>query len=213
MSQVSRPSRGGRCRPRRRSTCLPCTPRSRLQEKEVAIDTLAARQQLGSVLYFAGRYDDAREATLAAVEGYRRAGLTDVEANADALSTLGMIETRLAHNEAAMARLTEARAIHERLGNPDTLEALRVLSRLAVVYTNMERYEEAEPMYLDLIERGKAALGEDPPEVALAVSNLAAQYDRTGRPKEAHALMKEALAIQSPSTPTTPSAASNVTLP
>lgn len=163
---------------------------------EDALDTLAARQQLGSVLYFAGRYDDAREATLAAVEGYRRAGLTDVEANADALSTLGMIETRLAHNEAAMARLTEARAIHERRGNPDTLEALRVLSRLAVVYTNMERYEEAEPMYLDLIERGKAALGEDHPEVALAVSNLAAQYNRTGRPKEAHALMKEALAIQ-----------------
>jgi CHAT domain-containing protein len=59
----------------------------------------------------------------------------------------------------------------------------------------MGAYAKAEPLYRQAIEIRKNALGEDHPDYATSLNNLAVLYAATNRPDEALGLMKEAFKI------------------
>ncbi len=70
------------------------------------------------------------------------------------------------------------------------------LNNLAVVYEDLGRYAEAEPLYNRALAIREKALGPDHPRVATSLNNLALLYHAQGKYAEAEPLYKRALAIQ-----------------
>jgi tetratricopeptide (TPR) repeat protein len=56
------------------------------------------------------------------------------------------------------------------------------LHNLAVMYCAQGRYQEAEPLYLQVLEMGKRQLGNDHPDMATCLSNLGGLYMSTLNP-------------------------------
>jgi tetratricopeptide (TPR) repeat protein len=56
-------------------------------------------------------------------------------------------------------------------------------------------YKEAEPLYLQALELRKQLLGENHPDVATSLNNLAKLYESQGKYEEAEPLYLQALAI------------------
>ncbi|NEO61572.1 MAG: tetratricopeptide repeat protein, partial [Moorea sp. SIO4G2] len=57
------------------------------------------------------------------------------------------------------------------------------------------RYSEAEPLYQQALKLRKQLLGENHPDVATSLNNLAGLYDNQGRYSEAEPLYRQALKI------------------
>ncbi|TRU11576.1 MAG: tetratricopeptide repeat protein, partial [Microcystis aeruginosa Ma_MB_F_20061100_S19] len=57
------------------------------------------------------------------------------------------------------------------------------------------RYTEAEPLYLEALDLRKQLLGDNHPDVAQSLNNLAYLYQSQGRYKEAEPLYREAIKI------------------
>uniref|UniRef100_UPI000A752B74 tetratricopeptide repeat protein n=1 Tax=Geitlerinema sp. PCC 9228 TaxID=111611 RepID=UPI000A752B74 len=64
---------------------------------------------------------------------------------------------------------------------------------LAGLYQSQGRYEEAEPLYRQALEMRKRLLGEQHPDVATSLNNLAELYRSQGRYDEAEPLYRQAL--------------------
>ena len=62
-------------------------------------------------------------------------------------------------------------------------------------YNNQGRYSEAEPLYQQALELRKKLLGEEHPDVATSLNNLAGLYNNQGRNSEAEPLYQEAIII------------------
>ncbi len=75
--------------------------------------------------------------------------------------------------------------------HPDTLASL---NNLALLYKKQGRYEEAEPLHIQALEKCRAVLGEDHPDTLGSLNNLAALYGSQGRYAEAEPLYVQALA-------------------
>jgi tetratricopeptide (TPR) repeat protein len=58
---------------------------------------------------------------------------------------------------------------------------------------NQGRYDEAEPLYKDCLDKRKAKLGEDHPSTMMTIYNLAGLYKSQGRYDEAEPLYKDCL--------------------
>ncbi|MCH2248029.1 MAG: tetratricopeptide repeat protein, partial [Crocosphaera sp.] len=56
------------------------------------------------------------------------------------------------------------------------------------------KYEAAEPLYVDALAMWKKLLGEEHPDVASSMNNLAALYDSQGKYEAAEPLLVDALA-------------------
>jgi tetratricopeptide (TPR) repeat protein len=65
------------------------------------------------------------------------------------------------------------------------------MNNLALLYHYQGRYEQAEPLYLQVLELGKRLWGEDHPDVAISLNNLAALYKSQGRYEQANYLMSK----------------------
>ncbi|NEO21534.1 CHAT domain-containing protein, partial [Moorena sp. SIO4A5] len=63
------------------------------------------------------------------------------------------------------------------------------------VYFNQGRYQEAEPLLQQTLELTKRLLGEEHPQVALSLNNLALLYLNQGRDQEAEPLFQQALEL------------------
>jgi tetratricopeptide (TPR) repeat protein len=67
---------------------------------------------------------------------------------------------------------------------------------LGLLYRNQQRYNEAEPLYLQSLAIRSDQLGKDHPETAIGLNNLAGLYSLQERYSEAESLYREALAIR-----------------
>ncbi|GCE60930.1 photosystem I assembly protein Ycf3 [Microcystis aeruginosa NIES-4285] len=67
---------------------------------------------------------------------------------------------------------------------------------MAVFYQSQGRYSEAEPLYKQALAIRKQQLGDNHPDTATSLNNLAVFYQSQGRYSEAEPLYKQALAIR-----------------
>ena len=96
---------------------------------------------------------------------------------------------RLAEHVAIAAHHVAAYAI-------DSTEAARLCACLGIYLESQGQYRLAEPLYQQATEIRRTALGEDHPEFAGSLDNLAVLYDSMGRYEEAEPLCKLALEIR-----------------
>lgn len=111
----------------------------------------------------------------------------------------GEWETRIGAGESAVreGRLSAAESsfrqaleVAERDARP--IQVARSLEALADLYAGQGRGGEAEPLYLDAIERWRRILGSDQPRLGIPLHNLAVLYLRECRVDEALPLVQEA---------------------
>jgi tetratricopeptide (TPR) repeat protein len=62
-----------------------------------------------------------------------------------------------------------------------------------MLYSSQGRYEQAEPLYQQALEMWKRLLGDEHPDVATSLNNLAGLYDSQGRYEQAEPLYQQAL--------------------
>ncbi len=75
-------------------------------------------------------------------------------------------------------------------------EAGRLLNKTAYYLNERAQYADAEPLYKQVMEIRRAALGERHPDYASSLNNLAALYDAMGRHADAEPLLKESTEIR-----------------
>jgi tetratricopeptide (TPR) repeat protein len=63
------------------------------------------------------------------------------------------------------------------------------------LYNSQGKYEEAEPLHLQALELRQRLLGENHPDVATSLNNLALLYNSQGRYEKAELLYLQALSI------------------
>ena len=88
--------------------------------------------------------------------------------------------------------LEQVTAEHGKAG----IEYTTALNNLAVIYKNIGRYSDAEPLYGAALSITRRLLGVDHPDTASSLNNLAGLYDAQGRYSKAGPLFKEALSIR-----------------
>lgn len=67
---------------------------------------------------------------------------------------------------------------------------------MAGLYDSQGRYQEAEPLFLQALELRRTLLGEEHPDVAQSLNNLAVLYYDQGRLVEAEPLFVQALELR-----------------
>ena len=86
-------------------------------------------------------------------------------------------------------------ACTEAASQPDQKLLSLVLNQLAVLFIDLARYAEAEPLMRQALEIDGKALGPAKPLVAVRLNNLAQLFQETNRYEEAELLMRRALEI------------------
>ncbi len=71
-----------------------------------------------------------------------------------------------------------------------------LLARTGYYLKEQTQYSDAEPLYIDALAMRKRLLGEEHPDVALSLNNLAALYKNQGRYSDAEPLYIDALAMK-----------------
>ena len=113
---------------------------------------------------------------------------------ATTLSTLSELNRKVAQMtgagkyQEALPVAQRALTLAKRQPNKHPQVYAETLNNLAMLYENMGRYAEAEPLY-------KQALGEHHPDHATYLTNLAGLYKEMGRYAEAEPLYKQGLAV------------------
>jgi len=113
---------------------------------------------------------------------------------ANSLGALGYALLKAGEPARAEPLLERAVAIHQQVN--ETADEIAPFDQLASLYVQQGRFDEAETLYLQSVERSRRRFGEIHPETATRINNLAALYYRTGRLAESAAHYESALAIQ-----------------
>ena len=91
---------------------------------------------------------------------------------------------------------TNQLAPNEGIANTSQLAEAKRLNRKAAELHQQERYSEAEILYLEALAIRREQLGDNHPNTAQSISNLASLYYHQGRYSEAESLHKQALTIR-----------------
>jgi len=92
-------------------------------------------------------------------------------------------------NEEAVVLLKEMIKLHESIFDQNHVDILHWRSKLGETLIKLEKYEEAEKLMRDVVERLGKIKGEESPETRIAVSHLAKALLELGNTEEAGALM------------------------
>jgi tetratricopeptide (TPR) repeat protein len=118
-------------------------------------------------------------------------------AYAGSLVNLGMLQWKLGHFEKSEQYYLEARSILE---NQDPEEAYafykNCLSNLSILYSGIERYEDAEILQQTVLDLDEKKHGKLHPSYARGLNNLGVLYYRMGQYEKTEKLFKEALNIR-----------------
>lgn len=79
---------------------------------------------------------------------------------------------------------------------PDHTGTIDAIGALAMVYTNLARYEDAAPLHIRNIEMSKHTLGPDHPGTLQSMDNYAIQLYRNNQHQEARELLEQVLEIR-----------------
>lgn len=79
---------------------------------------------------------------------------------------------------------------------PDHLGSIDAIGALAMVYTNLARYEDAAPLHIRNIQMSKDALGPDHPATLQSMDNYAIQLYKNNQPEDARELLEQVLDIR-----------------
>ena len=101
---------------------------------------------------------------------------------------MGDYATAASFNEAALSIVTSE-------FGPEARETAIALNNLALTYSYLARYTEAEPLFRRAIEIDEKALGKDHPDVAIRYNNLAVLLQDQGKYAEAEPLFRRAIEI------------------
>jgi len=65
--------------------------------------------------------------------------------------------------------------------NPENPSTLSSIDNLAALYYKQGKYDKAEPLYVECLEKRKAVLGDTHPDTLSSINNLAALYKNHGK--------------------------------
>jgi tetratricopeptide (TPR) repeat protein len=99
-------------------------------------------------------------------------------------------------NWAVCARLVEQVQAIDRQQATATLDLAHLLEATGIFLNDQGRYGEAEPLFQQALEICRSQLGEDHPNTASSLNNLAGLYKSQGRYGEAEPLYQQALEIR-----------------
>jgi serine/threonine protein kinase len=110
-------------------------------------------------------------------------------------TTIGETYVSLGAWEKSRQQYVAALTIYERESGPGAAETAHTMIGLGGVLDEWGRYDEAEPLLHQGLDRLSRALGEDHPDTLKAMNNLAHLYwvQETGRTSEAEALLRKVL--------------------
>ncbi len=155
-----------------------------------------ARLELAQVLRLRSRLEEAERIATELVREYEARQPPDNARLAEALSTLGRIETDRGRMTEATAYLQRGLALHQRAfgdADPKTFDAK---AALAWVMVTRDQSAEAEPLLREVVEDARRIYGSSHPETGIALSNLAnAVSDLEGRLADAEAIYLESIAV------------------
>lgn len=152
-------------------------------------NTARAQGKLAQVLVMQGRFEEARAAHLAVLEGLRAANDEPRLPMAYTLLSLGIVERNLGNIAAAKRYYEESYSIRETLGALETLEAAPLFNAFAILATLEDEYDDAASWH----RRGIEVLKDASPLLrASPVALLAGVRIRQGNQVEARSLTQEA---------------------
>jgi tetratricopeptide (TPR) repeat protein len=158
-----------------------------------APEAIATAHMLANLYYFRHRYSDA-ERLYGDVIAKRRRGLGDnhpdtLHAQFDLASAYIVMGEQRWPDAERLGRDTLARQ-RRVLGDqhPDTIESM---ANLATVYMYQGRHEEAEPLYVAVLDANRRRLGDDHPDTLLAMHNVANNMAHLGQYADAERLFQQ----------------------
>lgn len=145
----------------------------------------------GESEYKAKNLDQALKALEAALVEAKKEPV-DKNRLARTLNDLGVVEDELGHFDKALSLHQEVLKVVS--DKPDSAEHATTLNNMANVFKDQHKYEQAEPLYKQVIGIYERSTGTDSEFVAMGHHNLASLYAEEGKNKEAAAHFKLSLA-------------------
>ena len=163
-------------------------------EGPTAARTLSAQSNLGLVLMYTGKLEEAERLLTETLAGSRDL-LGDV--HEETLGTLDITALMLAE----LGRFDDAEALHLesveghlRIFGEGDRRTLAALNNLAGLLDTTARFEEAEPYFRRVLDGSRRVLGNDHPRTLSSISNLGLNLKRQDKLDEAAPLYEEVLA-------------------
>jgi non-specific serine/threonine protein kinase/serine/threonine-protein kinase len=156
-------------------------------------DTLLTMSPLGNALAELGKYEEAEELLRDSIESKRR--ILGPEHSETLWSMHNLANTLRAAGRPADAESLDRQAlsIRRRVLGPEHPETLMSLTGLAEDLDDLHRFREAEQLYRESLATERRVLGPNHPETAVTKYNLACNLALTGRPRDALALLNDAV--------------------
>jgi tetratricopeptide (TPR) repeat protein/predicted Ser/Thr protein kinase len=154
-----------------------------------------ARMTAAGVQAELGQYDEVREALQLAFGDALAAGDDTLAARA-AIGLLRVLGFHLVRTQEALGWAAVARALLERLGRTEGLDAAALANNTGLAYQSAERLDEALRWHQRALALREAALGPDHPEAAHSYGNLGNLYAARKQYQEARAWHERALAVR-----------------
>ncbi|SCG75838.1 Tetratricopeptide repeat-containing protein [Micromonospora coxensis] len=179
----------------------------RLAAVSTELERAAVLQDLAHRLSFAGRYEEAAEATEQAVDLRRAVARRQPEHRsllASSLTNLGNYRTRLGQPESALAALREATELRRQAARADSTAPRRSalansLSSMGICLAALGRHPEAFEVTRESVQLRRRLAAEDPaaysPGLASSLHNLGNRLAALGRHREALDATGEAVRI------------------